>query len=86
MHTHRHVQLLIHNQVPAVRQYPILTFCRRYLEAVDGEVLLKVTQKGPCLCFLWSTSLGAGLPVYLWCRLCYTNSQAQIYSCLSALE
>lgn len=56
------------------------------MEAVDGVVRPKVTQKGPRPCFLWSTSLGAGLPVYLWCHLCYTNCQAQIYSCLSALE
>lgn len=28
------------------------------MEAVDGGVRPKVTQKGQCPCFLWSTSLG----------------------------
>lgn len=52
---------------------------------VDGEVQPEVTQKGQCPCFLWSTSLGAELPVCLWCRLCYTNCQEQVCPCLCLL-
>lgn len=62
-------------------------FHRKDIEAYGGgrEEQPKVTQKSQCPWFIWCTSLEAGLPVYLWSHLAYTNNRVCIYSCLCQL-